>query len=402
MHDDRILKLLREKSGLSDREITNQLFGPGQAQQTTNQVCRRLERSGLIERRKRHDGRIGNYFSNSERSKATMARKAGLRVFLCHASGDKPAVKKLYERLEGDGFSPWLDEFELLPGQDWEREIRLGVRACHVVVVCLSRRSVTKEGFVQREIKFALDVAEEKPETAIFIIPVRLQEVDVPERLRKWQWADVFREDGYKKLVRALKIRQAFCKPANEEQPGGVEISRNSLIVQRAEYCKIDFDRAQGVFARLGHGISSASYFSILLHICNLATTEIPAVPLGTVRAQITFKFDDQHYPFSPAMWLGEPTNIVNFGPGDTRHLILAIGTNFTQDWYGVVNRRGGINDPVGVDLSQEIPAMIGKAAIEINLISTASGAMLLTFFLDWEWDWGRNQPHIKNFRKLE
>lgn len=41
-----------------------------------------------------------------------------LRVFLCHASGDKPEVRKLYSWLRTIGTSPWLDEEDLLAGQD--------------------------------------------------------------------------------------------------------------------------------------------------------------------------------------------------------------------------------------------------------------------------------------------
>src|SRR5271157_5038493 len=130
-----------------------------------------------------------------------------LRVFLCHSSGDKPAVRDLYRRLQADGFAPWLDEEELLPGQDWQQEIPAAVRACDVVIVCLSRKSVSKEGFLQREIREALYVAEEKPEGTIFIIPVKLEEVEVPQRLSLWQWANLFQEGGYQRLVGALHVR---------------------------------------------------------------------------------------------------------------------------------------------------------------------------------------------------
>jgi hypothetical protein len=40
-----------------------------------------------------------------------------LRVFLCHASADKPAVRELYEKLTARGIDAWLDEKKLLPGQ---------------------------------------------------------------------------------------------------------------------------------------------------------------------------------------------------------------------------------------------------------------------------------------------
>ena len=42
------------------------------------------------------------------------------QIFLCHASEDKAQVRKVYQCLKRiDGFEPWLDEEDLLPGQDW-------------------------------------------------------------------------------------------------------------------------------------------------------------------------------------------------------------------------------------------------------------------------------------------
>ena len=56
---DRITELLKQHPGLSDREITDKLVRPGALQQPINQACR-----GAIFRRKRPDGRIGNYLVN--------------------------------------------------------------------------------------------------------------------------------------------------------------------------------------------------------------------------------------------------------------------------------------------------------------------------------------------------
>jgi hypothetical protein len=61
-----------------------------------------------------------------------------LKVLLCHSSRDKPAVRSLNKRLLEDGFQPWLEEEELLPGQEWEMEIPKAVRESDVVIVCLS------------------------------------------------------------------------------------------------------------------------------------------------------------------------------------------------------------------------------------------------------------------------
>ena len=130
-----------------------------------------------------------------------------LKVFLCHASGDKPYVRDLYKRLVREGIDVWLDQEKLLPGQDWRVEIPRAVQEADVVVICLSHKSITKEGYIQKEIKFALDSAEEKPDGTIFLIPARIEDCPVPEKLTRWQWVDLFEENGYIKLLRSLKLR---------------------------------------------------------------------------------------------------------------------------------------------------------------------------------------------------
>jgi hypothetical protein len=132
-----------------------------------------------------------------------------LHVFLCHTSGDKPAVRELYQRLRADGFEPWLDEEDLLPGQDWQHEIPRAVRQSNVVIVCLSKGSISKAGYVQKEIKIALDVSDEQPENTIFIIPLKLEECNVPDRLSRWQSVNLFSPNGYERLVLALRKRAA-------------------------------------------------------------------------------------------------------------------------------------------------------------------------------------------------
>lgn len=67
-----------------------------------------------------------------------------------------------------------------------------------------------KEGFVQREIRYAYDLALEKPEDTIFLIPLRLDDCPVPRKLRTIHWVDYFgtqRQDAYADLLEALQLR---------------------------------------------------------------------------------------------------------------------------------------------------------------------------------------------------
>lgn len=147
---------------------------------------------------------LGVSGANAYENRTASPANRGLVVFLCHASEDKARARHLHRRLKADGYSPWLDEEELLPGQEWQVEIPRAVRRADVVLVCLSNGSVAKTGYVQKEIKIALDAADEQVEGAIYIIPARFEQCVVPERLSKWQWVDTFAPDGYERLCRAL------------------------------------------------------------------------------------------------------------------------------------------------------------------------------------------------------
>lgn len=157
-----------------------------------------------------------------------MANRDPLRVFLCHSSGDKLVVRHLYTRLKADGFDPWLDEENLVAGQDWQHEIAAAVRTCDKVLVCLSKTSVTKEGYVQKEIRDVLDVQKEKPDDRIFIIPVRLEEVTVPDRLLQWHWVDLFHKDGIFKADDYQKVKRALTHPGGPTW-SGVRLDSASL-----------------------------------------------------------------------------------------------------------------------------------------------------------------------------
>jgi formylglycine-generating enzyme required for sulfatase activity len=136
-----------------------------------------------------------------------MTANRQLRVFLCHSSNDKPAVRDLYDKLTARGIDAWLDEKKLLPGQDWDIEIQKAVRGADTVIICLSKTSITKEGYVQKEIKFSLDIALEKPEGTIYLIPTRLEDCKVPDSLIKWHWVNLFEPQGFISLFKSLGKR---------------------------------------------------------------------------------------------------------------------------------------------------------------------------------------------------
>ena len=127
------------------------------------------------------------------------------QVFLAYAHSDKNAVRKLYHRITRDDIRAWLDEKELMPGQNWKYEIRQAILRSDVVIFCLSEQFNKQGGFRYEELKIALERAKSFPEDEIFLIPARLEKCDLPEPLRSWQYVDLFETDGYKKLLKTLK-----------------------------------------------------------------------------------------------------------------------------------------------------------------------------------------------------
>ena len=132
-----------------------------------------------------------------------------LKIFLCHGRPDKPKVDILYNQLTVDEFDPWFDSRKLLPGQDWEYEIRQALKSSDVVIICSSMSSVSRTGYVQKEIRIALDIALEQPQGAIFVIPLKFEPCELPDQLSKYQWINYWESDAYHLLVKSLRARAA-------------------------------------------------------------------------------------------------------------------------------------------------------------------------------------------------
>lgn len=130
-----------------------------------------------------------------------------LRVFICYAKEDAAYARKIWSLATRNGVNAWPDEKMLLPGQEWDAEIRRALRTSHLVIVCLSNHSISKSGYVQKEIRMVLDLADEQPPEANFIVPIRVEHCTVPERLAKWQWLDFFGLNARDKLLGALAAR---------------------------------------------------------------------------------------------------------------------------------------------------------------------------------------------------
>jgi TIR domain-containing protein len=128
-----------------------------------------------------------------------------LRLFLSYASEDLEQAQEVADTLSRSRHDVWLDIQQLLPGQDWDLEVRQAIGRAEAIVVLVSPRSVSKVGYIQKEIRLALDAADERPEGAVFIVPIRIDGATMPDRLSRLHYVDLHSDDWSERLQRALR-----------------------------------------------------------------------------------------------------------------------------------------------------------------------------------------------------
>lgn len=126
-------------------------------------------------------------------------------IFLSYTSEDEMQVRELFKELRSTGYRVWFAKESLTPGQDWKAEVHRAIRDARLILVCLSTNSVAKTGFVQQELREALEQAREYPHGQLYLIPVLLEQCDVPESLSHLQWAELYSESGHERLFVAIR-----------------------------------------------------------------------------------------------------------------------------------------------------------------------------------------------------
>jgi hypothetical protein len=176
------------------------------AEQLANVVIRGLARGHAVE----IDG-LGTFHPDA-RSGFRFEPRRQPQVFLAYVTEDAADAGRLYDALEGEGFSVWMDVRKLLPGQNWPRAIESAIEMSDYFVACFSSASVSKRGGFQAEVRYALDCARRMPLDDIFVAPVRLDECRVPRSIqRELQYVDLFPDwqRGVRRLAQMLRKGKA-------------------------------------------------------------------------------------------------------------------------------------------------------------------------------------------------
>lgn len=216
-------------------------------------------------------------------------------IFLCHASEDKLAVLEVYNRLKAEGLSPWIDKIDLLPGQRWDEEIPRIIKTSAFVLIFFSEKSASKRGYVQKEFELALQTLQEIPERQIYIIPVRLNNCQIPQRFSHLHYCDLFEKGGTDRVIETIKTQfRVLSHKSSVELPlaDKKKITRRRKATSPKALSVLTNDKEWQWVVNLSLGYSAYLKFSASIHMMStkdyINLTEMVTVPCQELGLEVS------------------------------------------------------------------------------------------------------------------
>jgi hypothetical protein len=127
------------------------------------------------------------------------------KIFISYSRVDRRRAKLFRNMFEAAGFDVWIDEKDIPVGASINRRIDQGIsKECDFFVLIMSKNSMSS-AWVAREIDQAIDIEIERD--CIYLLPVRIDEADVPNSLGIKRYADARKSNraAFEELLSAIK-----------------------------------------------------------------------------------------------------------------------------------------------------------------------------------------------------
>lgn len=160
-----------------------------------------------------------------------MATEKQRLTFISYSRTNRGFALELAKELKASGFLIWFDQLDIPTGARWDDEIERALTQCEIFMVILTQQSIASNN-VKDEIGYAIDSNKR-------ILPILLERVNVPFRLRRFQYVDFTNksnEEGIeaaKQLLRKLMYEPAEGRPESAStyvQSPQPEVDRSSAL----------------------------------------------------------------------------------------------------------------------------------------------------------------------------
>lgn len=128
------------------------------------------------------------------------------KVFISYIREDEAKAEKLRATLNARDIHAWKDTHELLPGEKWEHKIKKALKENDFVILCLSNASIAKTGFFQVEVKEALRWQKYRPDSQVYIIPIKFDHCELPTEIEGLHYVDMFQnwDEGINAITKTV------------------------------------------------------------------------------------------------------------------------------------------------------------------------------------------------------